>query len=118
MRTQTEAVDANRFSTWIEAGRAGEMEYLKRRDAEGVLLRSDVRVAIPWARSVIICAINYNAAPQRSIDPAPKHRLDRAIRMERPSASGDGTIGPSDYHEELLTRLRSVEKFHPRACAM
>src|ERR1700730_18289639 len=64
-------VDAERFAAWVAAGRAGEMEYLKRRDEQGVLLRSGVQVAMPWARSVIVCALNYNAAGPRSIDNAP-----------------------------------------------
>ena len=33
-------VDAERFAAWVAAGRAGEMDYLKRRDEQGVLLRS------------------------------------------------------------------------------
>src|SRR6185312_4466904 len=65
-------VDAERFAEWIAAGRAGEMEYLKRRDDRGVLLRSGVRVAMPWARSVVVCAMNYNAAAPASIDAAPE----------------------------------------------
>ena len=36
---------------WIAAGHAGEMEYLKRRNDQGVLLRSEVQAAIPWARA-------------------------------------------------------------------
>ena len=52
-------------------GRAGEMDYLKRRDDNGTLLRSTVQTAIPWARSVIVCALNYNAAAPLSTDPAP-----------------------------------------------
>jgi epoxyqueuosine reductase len=49
-------VDAEHFAEWVAAGRAGEMEYLKRRNEEGVLLRSGVQVAMPWARSGIVCA--------------------------------------------------------------
>ena len=55
---------------WIEDGRAGEMEYLKRRDESGRLLRSSLRIALPWARSVIVCAANYNSSAPKSIDPA------------------------------------------------
>ena len=52
------------LSSWIDSGHAGEMEYLKRRDEPGTLLRGNLRVAMPWARSVIVCAMNYNfAAP-------------------------------------------------------
>src|ERR1700761_9154118 len=59
------------FEKWIENGRAGEMEYLKRRDADHRLLRSSLRIAVPWARSVIVCAANYQTDAPRSIDPAP-----------------------------------------------
>ena len=65
-----ERLDAVRFEAWVEGGRAGEMEYLKRRDERGVLLRSGVQVAMPWARSVIVCALNYNSAAPLSIDGA------------------------------------------------
>jgi epoxyqueuosine reductase len=56
---------------WIAAGHAGEMDYLKRRNEDGALLRSQVQAAIPWARSVIVCAASYNASGPLSIDPAP-----------------------------------------------
>src|SRR5665213_3403391 len=49
----------DRFADWVEKGYAGEMEYLKRRDEQGVLLRSAVQVALPWAQSAIVCAMNY-----------------------------------------------------------
>ena len=55
-------LDAQRFADWIAQGRAGEMDYLKRRDENGNLLRSAVQVAVPWARSIIVCALNYDAA--------------------------------------------------------
>ena len=58
------AQDAERFKVWIDSGHAGEMDYLKRRDEQGTLLRGNLRVAIPWARSAIVCAMSYNfAAP-------------------------------------------------------
>src|SRR5471030_614017 len=66
-----EAVEAEqRFAEWVQAGRAGEMEYLKRADEEGEFLRGGLRRAIPWARSVVVCAVNYNTEAPRSIDPA------------------------------------------------
>jgi epoxyqueuosine reductase len=33
-------IDAERFAAWVAAGRAGEMDYHKRRDENGVLLRT------------------------------------------------------------------------------
>src|ERR1700749_382877 len=64
-------LDAQRFSDWIEAGHAGEMDYLKRANDAGELLRGEPRRAMPWARSVVVCALNYNAEAPRSIDSAP-----------------------------------------------
>ena len=55
------AQEAARYTAWVEAGRAGEMEYLKRRDEAGTLIRSELRVAMPWARSVVVCALNFNS---------------------------------------------------------
>ena len=95
---------------WIEDGRAGEMEYLKRRDDAGRLLRSSLRIALPWARSVIVCAANYNSSAPKSIDPA----LPKQGWIARYAWSGeraqDGSVRPSDYHKVLLRRLKVVER--------
>ena len=66
-----EASELSHFESWIERGFAGEMEYLKRRDEANRLLRSSLRVAVPWARSVIVCAANYNADAPTSAKAAP-----------------------------------------------
>jgi len=109
---QPSDVDSQRFSAWIDAGRAGEMEYLKRRGENGVLLRSGVQVAMPWVRSVVVCAMNYNAAAPLSIAAAP----DRTGWIARYAWSGrseaetdEGMMIPTDYHNELLERLRRIE---------
>ena len=106
--------DAERFAAWVAAGRAGEMEYLKRRDEQGVLLRSGVQVAMPWARSVIVCALNYNAAGPLSIDSAPSGTGWIArYAWSGQAAAGTSTttdeLVPTDYHDQLLGRLRQVE---------
>jgi epoxyqueuosine reductase len=95
---------------WIAAGHAGEMDYLKRRNEQGALLRSEVRAAIPWARSVIVCAANYNAPGPLSVDPAPPATgwIARYAWEGRRDAS-TGELRPSDYHDTLLARLRSLE---------
>lgn len=109
--SDAERLDAKRFSVWVEAGRAGEMEYLKRRDDHGVLLRSGVQVAMPWARSVVVCALNYNASAPLSIEAAEKGTgwVARYAWSGKESGEGLETLLPTDYHEELLKRLRSVE---------
>ena len=101
------AIEADRrFAAWIDAGRAGEMDYLKRADASGDYLRGDLRRAIPWARSVIVCAINYNADAPLSIAPAnPKSGW---IARYAWSGHADSDRG-SDYHDVLLPQLRVIE---------
>jgi epoxyqueuosine reductase len=94
---------------WISDGRAGEMEYLKRRDEAGRLLRASLRIALPWARSVIVCAANYNSTAPKSIDNAPPETgwIARYACSGQPAATGE--IGPSDYHKVLLKRLKAVD---------
>ncbi|HEY1579129.1 MAG TPA: tRNA epoxyqueuosine(34) reductase QueG [Terracidiphilus sp.] len=95
---------------WIAAGHAGEMDYLKRRNEQGALLRSQMQAAIPWARSVIVCAANYNAPGPLSIDAAPPTAgwIARYAWAGQPD-SDSGELRPSDYHETLLNRLRALE---------
>jgi epoxyqueuosine reductase len=104
-------LDAERFADWIDQGRAGEMDYLKRRDENGNLLRSAVQVAVPWARSVVVCALNYNAAAPLSTDPAPPRTgwIARYAWSGQPDPSNPDALLPTDYHTQLLTRLRLIE---------
>jgi len=104
-------VDAERFTAWVAAGRAGEMDYLKRRNEQGELLRSSVQVAMPWARSVIVCALNYNATAPLSIDSAPPDSgwIARYAWSGRTAATESAELLPTDYHDQLLSRLRRVE---------
>jgi epoxyqueuosine reductase len=111
-------LDAERFTSWVDAGRAGEMDYLKRRNEQGVLLRAELQAAMPWARSVIVCALNYNAAAPLSIAPAPPTTgwIARYAWSGQPDTQKDtGTnpetqeLAPTDYHHQLLTRLRTIE---------
>jgi epoxyqueuosine reductase len=120
---QDDHVGAERFAAWVAAGRAGEMEYLKRRDDQGVLLRSGVQVAVPWARSVIVCALNYNATGPLSIDSAPSDtgwiaryawsgraaNPEAAMAAESAAATDPAELAPTDYHDQLLGRLRQIE---------
>src|ERR1700712_1473517 len=100
------AADAQRrFEEWIAAGHSGEMEWLKRADESGELLRGDLRRAMPWARSGGVCAVNYNADAPRSIDAAEKDAGWIARYAWSGSESGKG----ADYHDVLLPRLKAVE---------
>jgi epoxyqueuosine reductase len=100
----------NYLEQWIAAGHAGEMDYLKRRNEQGELLRSKVQAALPWARSVIVCAASYNAPGPLSIDPAPAGTgwIARYAWAGKPDPA-TGELRPSDYHDTLLARLRALE---------
>ncbi len=100
-----EPSELSHFEPWIERGYAGEMEYLKRRDQANRLLRSSLRIAVPWARSVIVCAANYNTDAPRSIDPA----SPETGWIARYAWTGDGGQ-PTDYHDVLLRRLQQLER--------
>ncbi len=87
------------FPAWIAAGYAGEMSYLESRNNSGELKRASLRSAIPWARSVIVCAINYNTAEPYSTETT---AADRGW-ISRYAWSRE------DYHEAVLKKLRVVE---------
>ncbi|MGI4831072.1 MAG: tRNA epoxyqueuosine(34) reductase QueG, partial [Janthinobacterium lividum] len=73
--------------------------------------RGDLRRSVPWARSVLVCAVNYNAEAPRSIDPAAADAgwIARYAWSGRGSAEmAPGDVPGSDYHEELLPRLKLV----------
>ncbi len=109
------ADEDRRFAAWVASGAAGDMDWLVRTDADGQLVRGDLRRSIPWARSVLVCAVNYNTAAPQSVDPAP---TDCGwIARYAWSGKGNASMGPgqdsdlapgSDYHEELLPRLQAV----------
>ncbi|SEB38521.1 tRNA epoxyqueuosine(34) reductase QueG [Terriglobus roseus] len=103
-----ERLQSERFTEWARAGFAGDMAWMLRADADGVPLRSSLQRAVPWARSVVLCAVNYNSAQPRSVDAAPAG----AGWIARYAWSGTGTgedSVPTDYHEVLLARLKQVE---------
>jgi epoxyqueuosine reductase len=88
-----------RFPEWISAGRAGEMKYLESRDEGGQLKRASLQSVFPWARSVIVCAINYNTAQPYSTEVNnPGHGWISRYAWSR-----------EDYHDSVLRRLREVE---------
>ena len=98
------------LESWIASGYAGEMEYLKRRDDDERLLRSSIETAFPWARSIIVCAANYNADAPKSIDPASPGAGWVARYAWSGAVDENGvTTTPTDYHDVLLGRLRRLE---------
>ncbi len=106
---QEAARDATRFETWIEAGRAGSMEYLTRSAEAGGLVRANVATPFPWARSALVCFAVYNTAQPRSTDAAPRDAawIARYAWSSRVDAAGERR--PTDYHKVLLKRIRQVE---------
>lgn len=92
------------FPAWIGKGYAGEMRYLESRTESGALKRSSLSQVAPWARSVIVCAINYNTAQPNSVGPG--------VRSPEPKAHGwisRYAWSKEDYHDSVLRRLRQVE---------
>jgi epoxyqueuosine reductase len=87
------------FPQWIAEGRAGEMKYLEARDELGRLKRASLGHVAPWARSVVVCAINYNTAQPYSTEFRDR---DRGW-ISRYAWSG------VDYHDAVMQRLRQVE---------
>jgi epoxyqueuosine reductase len=91
--------ELDKFPKWIAAGHAGEMKYMEARDEGGNLKRSNLRTFAPWARSVIVCAINYNTGHPYSTD---LHDSDHGW-ISRYAWSRE------DYHDSVMRRLRKVE---------
>lgn len=87
------------FSEWIAAGRAGEMAYMEARDHQGRLKRASLEHVAPWARSVVVCGLNYNTTHPRSAECDDRKRgwISRYA------------WGPADYHQVVMERLRRVE---------
>ena len=98
-----------RFLQWAEQGFAGDMAWMLRTGEDGVPLRSSLHSAVPWARSVMLCAVNYNADQPGSLAPAPPGAGWIARYAWSGSRAADGNTVPTDYHEVLLRRLREVE---------
>jgi len=87
------------FPEWIANGHAGEMRYLESRDDQGQLKRSSLSRVAPWARSVIVCALNYNTEQPYSTQAAEPTQgwISRYAWFN------------GDYHDFVMKRLRQVE---------
>ena len=94
-----DAPELRHFPEWIAAGHAGEMKYMEARDDRGDLKRASLARVAPWARSVVVCAINYNTANPYSTQ---THDSSRGW-ISRYAWSRE------DYHEAVLRRLKQVE---------
>jgi epoxyqueuosine reductase len=94
-----DAAELKHFPGWIAAGHAGEMKYLEARDDRGDFKRASLARVAPWARSVVVCAINYNTDNPHSTQ---VHDAERGW-ISRYAWSRE------DYHNAVLRRLKQVE---------
>src|SRR5687768_14571094 len=82
--------DQVRFEAWLELGYHGNMEWLEREPEK----RSDPRILLPGARSVVVLALNYFTP------------------HEHTAAEGHGKISRyawgDDYHDVMGDRLRQL----------
>ena len=104
--------DSGNLEQWLERGYAGEMRYLH--DPR----RLDVTRVLPDAKSVVVCALNYNTE-----NPASTEAVAEAGRRE-PRAWISRYAWGDDYHtvigeklESLLAAMRGYfdGQFHARA---
>lgn len=102
-----DAPELEHFPRWIAAGHAGDMKYMEARDEKGRLKRASLSHAAPWARSVVVCALNYNTAQPYSTQ-APDATRGWISRYAWSRA---------DYHDAVMPRLRQVEAALKKSCA-
>jgi epoxyqueuosine reductase len=83
---------AAQFEQWLDAGYAGDMDYLERTRAQ----RVDPARLLPGARSAVTVALSYNPAPDSDPgDWAPVARYARGL----------------DYHDVMRPRLQALAAF-------
>lgn len=96
------AAHREHFRRWLDEGLAGSMHpWLERRFEE----RTDPRVYLPGAQSIICVAANY-FAPVPSTTPAPPGQRGRIARY----ALGE------DYHQVMMRRLHTLADWLRRQC--
>ena len=72
-------------------------------------MRSSLHRAVPWVRSVVLCAKVYNAEEPYSTQPAPPGSGWIGRYAWSGAAGVDAALRPTDYHDVLLARLHAVE---------
>lgn len=97
---EEEFPEAAAFTEWVDAGYAGEMKYMEKRTESGELRRASAKYSAPWARSVMVCALNYNTDRPYSVK----------LNDPRRGWISRYAWGARDYHDALLPRLRRVEE--------
>jgi epoxyqueuosine reductase len=94
-----DAADLSHFPAWIAAGHSGEMKYMEARDESGELKRGSLARVAPWARSVVVCAINYNT----------DHPYSTEVHDRSRGWISRYAWGCEDYHDAVLRRVKQVE---------
>jgi epoxyqueuosine reductase len=94
------------FPGWIAAGHAGDMKYLEACNDARELKRASLANAAPWARSVVVCALNYNADQPYSTHAGTTSQgwISRYAWTQR------------DYHDVILAKLRQLESSFIVSC--
>jgi epoxyqueuosine reductase len=88
-----------RLEEWLERGYAGEMSYL--RDPR----RSNPQLVLAGARSIIVCALNYNTSPPYSTEA----RLNPTrAGAEAPRGWISRYAWGNDYHDVLGDKLEAL----------
>ena len=85
--------DWERYRAWIDAGRAGEMDYLARHTA----LKQDPRTLLPEARSIILVGLNY------------AQHLDRALLTDPSRGRISIYALGGDYHKIMRKALIKLD---------
>jgi epoxyqueuosine reductase len=86
--------EADFYPKWLERGYAGEMHYLERQKPA----RMEPKSILPGARSVVVCAVNYNTSK-------PLTSYDRMRAWISRYAWGE------DYHEVLQQKLEALAQW-------
>ena len=95
--TADPAETGDRYQEWVEAGRAGEMDYMTRDPVK----RRDPFVLMPGARSIVVVGINYDTGEMESLQADEEQSGGPRGRIAR-YALGD------DYHEVIRVRLYAL----------
>lgn len=94
--------DSRRLAEWLARGHAGEMKYLH--DSR----RESVSAAMPGAKSVIVCAMNYNTAQPYSTEAAAVNAASLRNGADAPRGWISRYAWGDDYHTELGAKLEAL----------
>jgi epoxyqueuosine reductase len=95
-----------RTEEWLACGYAGEMKYLH--DAR----RSDPATAMPGVRSVIVCALNYNAAYPRTLQAMAQPTASQAEPVSDAAPGHADTAGADDEPRGWISRYAWGTDYH------